>query len=54
MNGDQLVDFADFLLFRAAFDANVEKSGYSGGDFNLDGEVNFADFLILSAGYDAE
>lgn len=51
MNGDNQVDFADFLLFSAAYDSAGNMVGYEGGDFNLDGVIDFADFLILSAGF---
>jgi hypothetical protein len=48
-NGDNLVDFADFLILSGQF--GQELVGYDGGDFDLDGVVGFADYLILSAAF---
>lgn len=47
IDGNGQVEFADFLLFSAAFGT----SGDSPADLDCDGEVAFADFLTLSANF---
>ena len=52
LNADGQVDFADFLLFAAAFGKGVGDEGYnSKADLNGDNAVNFADFLLFAAAF---
>ena len=52
LNGDNQVNFADFLLFAAAFGKGVGDAGYNPkADLNNDNEVNFADFLLFAANF---
>lgn len=52
LNADGEVNFADFLLFAAAFGKGVGDEGYnSKADLNGDDEVNFADFLLFAAAF---
>lgn len=52
LNGDDEVDFADFLLFAAAFGKGVGDEGYNPkADLNNDNEVNFSDFLLFAANF---
>ena len=45
-NGDNVVNFADFLIFSQNF-GRAEDVVFADGDFNGDNEINFVDFLIL-------
>jgi hypothetical protein len=47
-NGDNVVDFFDYLDFAAAFDA-----GDPSADFNHDDQVDFFDYLDFTAAFDA-
>ena len=47
LNGDGVVEFADFLILSDSFGEDVDPPGTS-GDINSDGRVDFTDFLILS------
>ena len=49
-NGDQKVNFADFLILSANFGKQVDAV-LADGDFDSDGAVTFADFLILSQNF---
>ena len=49
LNGDDAVDFADFLIFSSVFGQTVEPG--SGADFDESGEVDFGDFLIFSEAF---
>ena len=49
-NGDNVVDFTDFLALSANF-GSEDPNGHKEGDFNADNLVNFADFLLLSKHY---
>lgn len=49
-NGDDTVDFTDFLALSANFG---QAGGYEAGDIDCSGEVDFADFLTLSANFGA-
>ena len=52
LNADGQVDFADFLLFAAAFGKGMGDEGYnSKADLNGDNAVNFADFLLFAAAF---
>ena len=52
LNGDDEVNFADFLLFAAAFGKGVGDEGYNPkADLNNDNEVNFSDFLLFAANF---
>ena len=52
LNADGQVDFADFLLFAAAFGKDMGDEGYnSKADLNGDDAVNFADFLLFAAAF---
>ena len=48
-NGDEAVDFSDFLLFTAQFGFSQEDEGYQ-ARFDLDGDgmIGFGDFLIFA------
>jgi hypothetical protein len=48
-NGDNQVDFFDYLDFAAAFDAEDESA-----DFNGDNQVDFFDYLDFAAAFDAQ
>jgi hypothetical protein len=45
LDGNQQVDFADFLQLSAAFGGS---GSYTEGNIDLDGAIGFADFLILA------
>ena len=49
-NGDEAVDFSDFLLFTAQFGFSQEDEGYQ-ARFDLDGDgmIGFGDFLIFAS-----
>ena len=48
LNGDNEVDFSDFLIFVAAFNKRVGEDGYNPkADLNGDNAVDFSDFLIF-------
>lgn len=52
LNDDNEVNFADFLLFAAAFGKSVGDEGYNPkADLNDDHEVNFADFLLFAGNF---
>ena len=52
LNGDDEVNFDDFLLFAAAFGKGVGDAGYNPkADLNGDDEVNFSDFLLFAANF---
>ena len=48
-NGDEAVDFSDFLLFVAQFGFSQDDAGYE-ARFDLDGDgmIGFGDFLIFA------
>ena len=48
LNGDGLVDFADYLEFLNLYDAQDPRV-----DFNMDGIIDFADYLEFLNLYDA-
>ncbi|MCC6678866.1 MAG: hypothetical protein IT436_17190 [Phycisphaerales bacterium] len=48
LNGDGIVDFADYLEFLNFYDAQDPRA-----DFNMDGIVDFADYLEFLNHYDA-
>lgn len=49
INGDRVVDFADFLILSGNFNKNVPAG--TGGDFDGNGIVEFGDFLVLSSNF---
>jgi hypothetical protein len=49
-NGDQVVNFNDFLILSANFGKQTDAV-FAEGDFDNDNAVTFGDFLILSANY---
>ncbi len=51
INGDDQVNFADFLLLSQAFGTTAEGGQSIPSDLNQNGTVDFADFLLLSANY---
>lgn len=51
INGDQTVDFADFLVLSTNFGREADVL-FADGDLNGDGVIDFVDFLILSANID--
>ena len=52
LNDDGQVNFADFLIFAAAFGKDMGDEGYnSKADLNGDNAVNFADFLLFAAAF---
>lgn len=54
LNGDQVVDDADFAAFVVAYDALAcgEPATGCAGDFNMDGAVDDSDFVVFVAGYE--
>lgn len=47
-NGDQKVDFQDFLLFATHFGTIQNQDGYDAKiDLDSNGEIGFSDFLIF-------
>ncbi len=48
LNGDGVVDDADFVIFATAYD--ILLTGL--GDFNFDGQVDDTDFVLFAAAYD--
>ena len=52
LNGDDEVNFADFLIFAAAFGKGIGDDGYNPKtDLNGDGEVNFTDFILFARNF---
>jgi len=51
LDGNGLVDFADFLILSGSYDESPLPE--PNGDINADGAVNFHDFTILHANYGA-
>ena len=52
LNGDDEVNFADFLIFAAAFGKGVGDEGYNPkADLNNDKMVNFADFILFAMNF---
>lgn len=49
MDGDDDVDFDDFIAFSTNFGA--DGAGFVSGDFNLDGSIDFVDFVLLSQNF---
>lgn len=50
VNGDDTVDFTDFLILSENFGRN-DNVAFEEGDLNGNGQVDFADFLILSENF---
>ena len=50
LDGNQSVDFADFLVLSANF-GDPTKTSYADGDIDLDGGPGFPDFLLLSGNF---
>ncbi|MBL8088311.1 MAG: hypothetical protein JNM85_09630 [Chthonomonas sp.] len=52
-NGDDEIDFFDYLAISASYDSNVGDPQYSASaDLNEDGTVDLFDYLILSSNYE--
>lgn len=51
LNGDEKVDFTDFLTLSGNYGTDV--SDYESGDIDCNGKVDFTDFLALSGNYGA-
>ncbi len=52
-NGDDNVDFFDYLILSGAYETSSGGPGYiAGADLNRDGEVDFFDYLLLSDSYE--
>lgn len=49
INGDDVVDFSDFIILSTNFNQEVPPGTL--GDFNNNGTVDFADFIVLSTNY---
>ena len=49
-NGDNQVNFADFLLLASSFGKSRDVA-FADGDFNFDGVVDFRDFLLLAQNF---
>lgn len=55
VSGDNRVNIADFLLFRAAYGAGAASANWNPrADLNRDGSVSAADFVILRAAFGTE
>lgn len=51
-NADGVVDFADFLIFAAAYGSRQTDSNFNASlDLDLNGDVGFSDFLIFAAAF---
>jgi len=50
-DGNQKVDFNDYLILEANFGTIGDPKSYSPGDMDLDGAVNFSDYLTLEANF---
>lgn len=52
LNGDWLVDDADFVIFAAAYEAFSVPPAHSAADLTADGFVDDADFVLFAAAYE--
>ena len=51
-NGDNKVDFADFLTLKGAYGSTTGSGNYTAAaDYDHDGDVDFSDFLVLKGNY---
>ena len=50
-DGNQKVDFNDYLILEANFGTTGAPKSYIPGDMDLDGVVNFNDYLVLEANF---
>lgn len=50
VNGNGIVDFADFLVIAQGFGSDV-TGGISDGDVDEDGKIGFSDFLVISENF---